>query len=98
MTIKVRPRTLHGAVASEQTRASVIGTDILQQGGNAVDAIIATTLAVNTLAPFHSDIGGGGFAIIRESGGRYEALDFRHTAPVCRLLTQFTLALALSPL
>lgn len=74
--------SLSGAVASEQVRASVIGGQILELGGNAVDAIIATIIAVNTLAPFHSDLGGGGFAIIRESNGSYEALDFRHIAPV----------------
>lgn len=75
-------RILSGAVTSEQTRASVIGTDILRLGGNAVDAIIATTIAVNTLAPYHSDLGGGGFAIVRTPDGVYEGLDFRHCAPV----------------
>jgi gamma-glutamyltranspeptidase/glutathione hydrolase len=44
--------------------------------------MIATIIAVNTLAPFHSDIGGGGFAIIRTPEGEYESLNFRHTAPV----------------
>lgn len=77
-----KPTPMSGAVACEQVRASRIGTQILQDGGNAADAIIATIIAVNTLAPFHSDIGGGGFAIIREPSGRYQALDFRHTAPV----------------
>ncbi|WWD17920.1 gamma-glutamyltransferase [Kwoniella shandongensis] len=72
---------LSGAVASEQRRASEVGTSILAAGGNAADAIIATILTVNTLAPYHSDIGGGGFAIIRDKEGRYDSLDFRHTAP-----------------
>jgi gamma-glutamyltranspeptidase/glutathione hydrolase len=71
-----------GAVCCEQTRASEIGTSILAMGGNAADAMIATIIAVNTLAPFHSDIGGGGFAIIRTPEGEYESLNFRHTAPV----------------
>ena len=71
-----------GAVVSEQRRASKIGADILRQGGNAVDAIIATTIAVNTLAPYHSDLGGGGFAVIRCSDGTHEGLNFRHQAPV----------------
>ncbi|ORY25464.1 gamma-glutamyltranspeptidase [Naematelia encephala] len=74
-------KPLAGAVVSEQQRASDIGAGILRKGGNAADAIIATILAVNTLAPFHSDIGGGGFAIIRQADGNYEALDFRHVAP-----------------
>ncbi|WVF70603.1 gamma-glutamyltransferase [Kwoniella sp. CBS 6097] len=73
--------SLSGAVTSEQTRASEIGTTILSAGGNAGDAIIATVIAINTLAPYHSDIGGGGFAIIRTSEGDHEVLDFRHAAP-----------------
>ncbi|ORY34735.1 gamma-glutamyltranspeptidase [Naematelia encephala] len=75
------PPVLSGAVTSEHTRASEIGTDILRQGGNAVDALIATTIAVNTLCPYHSDIGGGGFALLRLPDGRHESLDFRHVAP-----------------
>lgn len=83
MTAKHPPRA--GAVASEQGVASDIGTAILAQGGNAVDALVATCLAVNVLAPYHSDIGGGGFALIRTSQGEYESYDFRHTAPVSML-------------
>lgn len=79
------PSGVSGAVVCEQQRASEVGTAVLAQGGNAVDAIIATVLAVNTLAPFHSDLGGGGFAIIRTADGDYEGLDFRHTAPVSRI-------------
>ncbi|WVQ97324.1 gamma-glutamyltransferase [Kwoniella sp. CBS 9459] len=72
---------LSGAVTSEYSLASEVGTTILSAGGNAADAIIATVLAINTLAPYHSDIGGGGFAIIRTQEGGHEVLDFRHTAP-----------------
>ncbi|WRT64127.1 gamma-glutamyltransferase [Kwoniella shivajii] len=72
---------LSGAVTSESTIASSIGTLILSKGGNAVDAIIATVLAINTLCPYHSDIGGGGFAIIRTEKGDYKSLNFRHKAP-----------------
>nr|XP_018267316.1 gamma-glutamyltransferase [Kwoniella dejecticola CBS 10117]OBR89474.1 gamma-glutamyltransferase [Kwoniella dejecticola CBS 10117] len=72
---------LSGAVTSEDTRASEIGTQILSAGGNAVDAIIATIIAVNTLCPYHSDLGGGGFAILRTPQGGYKSLNFRHIAP-----------------
>ena len=74
-----------GAIASEQLRASEVGKAIFVAGGNAADAIIAVVLAVGTLSPYHSDIGGGGFALIRTSDGEYEALDFRQCAPVSRI-------------
>ena len=73
---------LGGAVTSEHVLASQIGVDLLKAGGNAADAIVAAVLATNTLCPYHSDIGGGGFALIRSSAGEYEVCDFRHTAPV----------------
>lgn len=71
-----------GGIASEHALASSIGADILKEGGNAVDAAIATTLAVGTLNPYHSCIGGGGFAIVRSEGGVMDTVDFRVTAPV----------------
>lgn len=72
---------MSGAVVSEHVRASEIGAQILRDGGNAVDAAIATTIAVHTLCPYHSCIGGGGFAIVRK-GQEVDSLDFRQCAPV----------------
>ena len=74
---------LAGAVVSERSLASEVGCDILSAGGNAADAIVATVIAVNTLCPYHSDLGGGGFAILRTPSGSCESLDFRQSAPVC---------------
>ncbi|ORY26756.1 nucleophile aminohydrolase [Naematelia encephala] len=74
-------RVLSGAVVSEHQLASDIGKEILLTGGNAADAIVATCIAVNTLCPWNSDIGGGGFAIIRTSQGDHHSIDFRHVAP-----------------
>jgi len=75
---------LSGAVVSERVLASEIGTKMLAIGGNAADAMVATVLAVGTLCMYHSDLGGGGFCIIREPTGKYSSLDFRQCAPVCR--------------
>ena len=71
-----------GAVVTEHRLATEIGTAILARGGNAIDAIIAAVIAVNTICPHDSDIGGSGFAIIREADGSHHAIDFRDTAPV----------------
>ncbi|TLS21227.1 uncharacterized protein PpBr36_10509 [Pyricularia pennisetigena] len=70
-----------GAVASETTECSKIGTDILKAGGNAADAMVATTLCVGTIGMYHSGIGGGGFLLVRSPKGKYEFVDFRDTAP-----------------
>ena len=55
-------------------------TDIDFQG-NAVDAIVGTTFCVGVVGMYHSGIGGGGFALIRDKDGNYEAVDFRESAP-----------------
>lgn len=75
------PAPTTGAVVSEHTTASAIGAAILADGGNAVDALIGTVLAVGTLCPYHSCIGGGGFAIVHK-GGEWDVVDFRSCAPV----------------
>lgn len=44
--------------------------------------MVATTFCVGVIAPYHSGIGGGGFAMVRDSAGNYEAIDFREAAPL----------------
>lgn len=71
----------HGAVASESAICSNIGVDLMRQGGNAADAMVATTLCVGVIGMYHSGIGGGGFMLVRGPDGSYETVDFRETAP-----------------
>ncbi|KAL1304857.1 hypothetical protein AAFC00_003781 [Neodothiora populina] len=71
----------HGAVASESAICSLIGRDLLLQGGNAADALVGTTFCVGTTGMYHSGIGGGGFMLVRGPDGQYENIDFRETAP-----------------
>lgn len=71
----------NGAVVSAHTLASEVGVNILKQGGNAVDAAIATQLALAVVYPGAGNIGGGGFMIIHLKSGKNIAIDFRETAP-----------------
>ncbi|RFM25578.1 gamma-glutamyltransferase [Deminuibacter soli] len=69
------------AVASAHPLASKVGTAILQQGGNAFDAAIATQLALAVVYPAAGNIGGGGFMLARRQNGTLVALDYREKAP-----------------
>lgn len=69
-----------GAVASDEKLATEIGIEILRTGGNAVDAAVATVLALAVVAPEAGNLGGGGFAIVK-FGEKVAFLDFRETAP-----------------
>ncbi len=71
----------HGMVASASELASQIGVEILQKGGNAVDAAVATGLALAVTYPRAGNLGGGGFLILRLADGRTTAIDFREQAP-----------------
>ena len=62
--------------------ASKVGVEILKQGGNAIDAAIATQLALAVVYPNAGNIGGGGFMVARLSKGKLLALDYRETAPL----------------
>ncbi|MDE3184393.1 MAG: gamma-glutamyltransferase [Bacteroidota bacterium] len=70
-----------GAVVSASPIASQVGVSILRQGGNAIDAAIATQLALAVVHPSAGNIGGGGFSIIHLKKGQNIAIDFREKAP-----------------
>jgi len=70
-----------GAVVSAHPLASQVGVQILKQGGNAVDAAIATQLALAVVYPGAGNIGGGGFLVGHLNNGKNIAIDFRETAP-----------------
>ena len=70
-----------GAVASANALASKVGVGILQQGGNAIDAAIATQLALAVVYPGAGNIGGGGFMVAHLKNGKNITIDFRETAP-----------------
>ena len=72
----------HAMVVSARREASKIGSDILQQGGNAFDAMIATELALAVAYPFAGNLGGGGFMVYRKNNGEIGSLDYREKAPL----------------
>src|SRR6186713_3559029 len=71
----------NGAVVSAHPLASKVGLAILKMGGNAVDAAIATQLALAVVYPNAGNIGGGGFTVAKLSDGREIAIDYREMAP-----------------
>ncbi|KAG0245765.1 hypothetical protein BGX31_006239 [Mortierella sp. GBA43] len=78
-----------GAVAAEEIHCSEVGVQVLRDGGNAVDAAIASCLCIGTVNSFSSGIGGGGFMTVRQPDGTVEFIDFRETAPGGSFPTMF---------
>jgi gamma-glutamyltranspeptidase / glutathione hydrolase len=70
-----------GLVAAQHVGAAEVGAEVLAAGGNAVDAALATSLALGVLEPWMSGLGGGGSMIIAMADGTTEAIDFGMVAP-----------------
>jgi gamma-glutamyltranspeptidase/glutathione hydrolase len=70
-----------GCVVSYDPIASAVGTRILYEGGNAVDATVATALALSATYPQAGNLAGGGFMLIKPPDGDAQLLDYRECAP-----------------
>ena len=70
-----------GLVVSTSSIASDIGAQVLADGGNAVDAAVATAFALAVTDPRAGNIGGGGFMIVRTPDGKATTIDYREMAP-----------------
>src|SRR6476659_8759395 len=72
----------HGMVVAQEARAARIGMEILRQGGNAVDAAVATGFALAVTYPRAGNIGGGGYMLVHLASRNIDtAIDYRETAP-----------------
>lgn len=80
----------HGMVTSAHNLASLAGLRMLLQGGNAIDAVVATAAALNVCEPFMSGMGGLGYMIIRPAGAaKPVVLDYMGRAPKAAETTAF---------
>ena len=80
-----------GMVASQSARAARIGAKIIEEGGNAVDAAVATAFALTVLEPWMSGIGGGGVMVVCAPGAEPVAIDFAMPAPANLSIEDFIL-------
>ncbi len=71
----------HAMVVSVHELASQAGVEVMKQGGNAVDAAVATGFALAVVWPTAGNIGGGGFMLVRMADGQTHFLDYREKAP-----------------
>jgi gamma-glutamyltranspeptidase/glutathione hydrolase len=74
-------RARHGMVVTDEQLGSQAGLEILQRGGNAIDAAVAVAFALAVVEPAAGNIGGGGFMLVRLADGRNSFLDYREVAP-----------------
>jgi len=82
-------RAQHAMVVSVHELASQVGVEIMQAGGNAVDAAVATGFALAVVHPPAGNIGGGGFMLIRMADGKTHFLDYREKAPAAATRDMF---------
>jgi gamma-glutamyltranspeptidase/glutathione hydrolase len=74
-------RAKRGMVVSQSDIASNVGFQVIRDGGNAVDAAVATAFALAVTHPTAGNIGGGGFLVFRPARGEPMTFDFREAAP-----------------
>ena len=80
----------YGAVATSAPKATEVGVKVFADRGNAFDAAVAVGLALAVVHPAAGNIGGGGFAVIRDGrSGGVRTLDFRETAPAAATTAMF---------
>jgi gamma-glutamyltranspeptidase / glutathione hydrolase len=80
----------HGMVASQDNQATRIGLDVLERGGNAVDAAVAIGFALAVTVPKAGNVGGGGFMLVHIAGSNENAaIDYRETAPAATSVDVF---------
>ena len=72
----------HGMVVTAHQLATRVGVEVLERGGNAVDAAVAVGYALAVVYPAAGNLGGGGFMTIQLADGRKTFLDFREKAPL----------------
>jgi gamma-glutamyltranspeptidase/glutathione hydrolase len=90
---KLSAQSLRGIVVSQARSASEAGVAILDAGGNAIDAAVATALALAAVEPWNSGLGGVGFALVHRAGQRAaEAVNFGPVAPKHLSPTAFKLS------
>jgi gamma-glutamyltranspeptidase/glutathione hydrolase len=79
----------HGMVVAAEGRAARVGLQVLESGGSAVDAAVATAFALAVTYPRAGNIGGGGFLVVRTAEDESAALDFRERAPLAATREMF---------
>lgn len=79
----------HGIVVSFHESASRAGVEIMQAGGNAIDAAVATGFALAVVHPAAGNLGGGGFMLVRMADGKTRFLDYREKAPAAARADMF---------
>ena len=82
-------RASHGMVVSVHHLASDAGLEVLREGGNAVDAAVATGFALAVAHPAAGNLGGGGFLLLRTQNGFSTFIDFREKAPLAATETMY---------
>ena len=85
----VPTRAKLGMVITQSDIASEVGFDVIKNGGNAIDAAVATGFAMAVTHPTAGNIGGGGFMVVRTPAGDVTTFDYRERAPLKSVKTMY---------